>query len=615
MQDIDQISSQVSSILETPYQYNKLPRDDSFRYLILQPGVGNEQLDCSLCTAPLPQIEFEAISYVWGKDIKNKRIICNGRSIKVTANLYNVLQRVRLPNEPRKLWADGICINQEDSDEKGHQVAIMGQLYRSAKRVLIYVGPDKGSHGPQLCSLLDEVDQMIKETCQNIDMSYGSFPFPDENSTLLSNVRWASMYHLLCEEWFERGWVVREAAFAQVGQVIWGSSSFDWGNLMRAYCWSTMRATQTLSDAGVFSRDIVSHVFAYARRNRSFSGSLSIQAPSKDRALLEDLENAAPLHVSDPRDRIYAFMELSRDNEHAFTMTPDYTSPYLDVYRQFVVEHTKFTRTPCILDYVFHPISALNLSAASWIPRWDLRGSSVIISTRKKTVLTSRNSFIYEPGCKGKTTFACRGVVLDSVRFVSHILTDKSTTLQTLSEVWKNVNLHTQNCPYRPADLLDAFLDTLCLGRYDDNNRSWNVSRTAFATDVILEAESSPPGILRRKEPENGTYYNVDGFLESVLNWANEGRFVITERGYMGIAPAVTQVGDLCAIIFGCSMPCMLRPTGPERYYNFVGASFVTGKEKYRGEDGQLRFGTLLGSEGSKDWVGWDVEEQDIHLV
>jgi hypothetical protein len=56
-------------------------------------------------------------------------------------------------------------------------------------------------------------------------------------------------------------------------------------------------------------------------------------------------------------------------------------------------------------------------------------------------------------------------------------------------------------------------------------------------------------------------------------------RFVVTERGYMGITPASTQVGDLGGIVFGCRMPCILRRTSVEQSYRILGATFLLGKQ------------------------------------
>jgi hypothetical protein len=82
----------------------------------------------------------------------------------------------------------------------------------------------------------------------------------------------------------------------------------------------------------------------------------------------------------------------------------------------------------------------------------------------------------------------------------------------------------------------------------------------------------------------------------------------------MGLTTAITQVEDLCGIIFGCRLPCILRNANQEQSYKFIGATYLVGKQAYESEGGGIVF-PCLGHDDSKDWVDWDVEKQDIYLV
>ena len=79
-------------------------------------------MECSLLIAEFlfhqAPILYEAISYVWGNPADKTDIICDKKSLSITVSLRDVLQRVRLANSIRFLWPDGICINQEDTEEK-----------------------------------------------------------------------------------------------------------------------------------------------------------------------------------------------------------------------------------------------------------------------------------------------------------------------------------------------------------------------------------------------------------------------------------------------------------------------------------------------------------------
>ncbi|KAK5719367.1 hypothetical protein LTR15_007890 [Elasticomyces elasticus] len=85
--------------------------------------------------------EFAALSHCWG-DAKDTVEIClAGCTTLVTRNLANAFRRLRdMPQE--SFWADAICVNQEDLDERGQQVRLMVDIYSSATMVYSYLNDD-----------------------------------------------------------------------------------------------------------------------------------------------------------------------------------------------------------------------------------------------------------------------------------------------------------------------------------------------------------------------------------------------------------------------------------------------------------------------------------------
>lgn len=182
------------------------PEGGYVRTLHLLPGSGDEPLRCSLETSLMSDADYEAISYVWGSDIKDHEIVCDGRTVPITTNLWIVLRHIRLMF-PCVLWADSICINQDNLEEKNHQVAMMGQVYRSAQRVLIFLGEDDHGMGPQVQSLTRDMNTMITTTLQQCGTGDDSFPYLEDNAPILLDERWRSLGHMLDLGWFSRGWV------------------------------------------------------------------------------------------------------------------------------------------------------------------------------------------------------------------------------------------------------------------------------------------------------------------------------------------------------------------------------------------------------------------------
>ncbi|KAI1742716.1 heterokaryon incompatibility protein-domain-containing protein [Xylaria scruposa] len=100
-----------------------------------------DPIHVSLSIASLEnQPTYEALSYCWG-DASDKRLIfCDGRPFPVGQNLEEALRHLRQSEGARILWIDAICINQNDLSERASQVKLMRHIYRTASRVLVWLG-------------------------------------------------------------------------------------------------------------------------------------------------------------------------------------------------------------------------------------------------------------------------------------------------------------------------------------------------------------------------------------------------------------------------------------------------------------------------------------------
>ncbi|KAJ9605767.1 hypothetical protein H2200_009616 [Cladophialophora chaetospira] len=114
---------------------------DEIRTLLLAPGKKGTPLTCELQVVASPSsTQFEALSYVWGDTAQSHAISCNGFNFAVTPSLYTALTHLRYPDSWRRLWVDQLCINQLESQELMKQVGMMGNLYSSACRVIVWLG-------------------------------------------------------------------------------------------------------------------------------------------------------------------------------------------------------------------------------------------------------------------------------------------------------------------------------------------------------------------------------------------------------------------------------------------------------------------------------------------
>jgi heterokaryon incompatibility protein (HET) len=123
-----------------------IPRSRKFRLLSIHPRQGNEEEDgtlhASLTVANVDREKgkFETISYVWGdKDLPKTTIFIDEVPIEITQSLSSVLCYLRQQNQVSRLWADAICINQDDFAEKTDQVRLMADIYRLCSQVNVWL--------------------------------------------------------------------------------------------------------------------------------------------------------------------------------------------------------------------------------------------------------------------------------------------------------------------------------------------------------------------------------------------------------------------------------------------------------------------------------------------
>jgi len=211
--------------------YEPLPEDDSIRLIKYLPTDAPDLINVSLEVDQLNSVPlYQAISYVWGEPGETKEIICNGRPKTITVTLFNALQRVRERSPNSLVWADAICINQQDDVERSHQVEMMGRIYEQACTVLVHI-PSTQPGPSEVKTLVGDIKDLIKSSGGLENMKLLSADDP-----LLMDPRWESVTLFKQMSWFYRAWVVQEVGMARNPRVLYGDCEFsyrDWVLLER----------------------------------------------------------------------------------------------------------------------------------------------------------------------------------------------------------------------------------------------------------------------------------------------------------------------------------------------------------------------------------------------
>ena len=133
--------------MTTPqYRYKPLSSpSQSVRLVVLHPSTIDSEISFDLVTVAVDSApEYEALSYTWGAAVNFcETAVSDGKYVfAISPSLRTALLHLRHEREERMLWIDAICINQEDNKEKNAQVGVMIEIYKRAKRVVIWIGEE-----------------------------------------------------------------------------------------------------------------------------------------------------------------------------------------------------------------------------------------------------------------------------------------------------------------------------------------------------------------------------------------------------------------------------------------------------------------------------------------
>ncbi|KAI0011609.1 heterokaryon incompatibility protein-domain-containing protein [Xylariaceae sp. FL0662B] len=131
----------------------------------------------------------------------------------------------------KRVWINHVCINQQNPDEKGVRVALMGDVYMLLSRILVYTGQELPSTelAMKFWRTLDSTFNKLPRLNSQGDLCYVSFEaLLEELNMLQSSLEWAALREMLTVPRFGRLWVIQEAVFPTDVVFIWGLDSKVW---------------------------------------------------------------------------------------------------------------------------------------------------------------------------------------------------------------------------------------------------------------------------------------------------------------------------------------------------------------------------------------------------
>ncbi|KAF2108925.1 heterokaryon incompatibility protein-domain-containing protein [Lophiotrema nucula] len=350
------------------------------RVLELNPASDTEDaIRCNLKTVPLAkEPEYFALSYVWGDSYGQQSISVNGTPFQATRNLCTALRRMRNDAFPVTLWIDAICINQDDNEEKSRKIRMMRDIYQSAAIVIIWLGER-------------DIDSYKAMETLFATAKIGKNPNLQENfkqELILHGLQQDGVLTALGKffqrPWWNRVWVIQEAAVAQRAMFLCGDKPLDWRCFLDTYLlWTEVlrRAVQSnqLSPTLQYLKHIIDGTSArvimwqHVRMHQP-AGLSQLESMYGLQGMLEESWN---FDSTDPRDKVYAWLGLLIDTDIA--IEPNYDATPTQVYAALVktfLEREQSLRLIAFTGSAVREARPLFEGLPTWAPdlRRDARG-------------------------------------------------------------------------------------------------------------------------------------------------------------------------------------------------------------------------------------------------
>ncbi|OJI97961.1 hypothetical protein ASPVEDRAFT_79633 [Aspergillus versicolor CBS 583.65] len=272
--------------------YKSLP-EGCIRVVRIQPGLEADDIVCRLEQPKLlsDSPSYEALSYAWGTCDATEYIYLGNERLEkfsVSPSLALALRMLRGTEAEVTMWIDAICINQANNAERAEQVKLMGEIYRSAERVVAFLGAHED--GSQ------ELFQFLKDWKGEIDISR----FDDA---------WqagAAERPLLSRSYWQRAWIVQELVLASHKYLQCGKDRISFSALESFHAGMVCEPIERTIPITHPSRHVVDAGYSntwHSRFDQLISTDPSISIDSFLNGFLES-------QCKDPRDHIYAFYNL-----------------------------------------------------------------------------------------------------------------------------------------------------------------------------------------------------------------------------------------------------------------------------------------------------------------
>ncbi|RYP09262.1 hypothetical protein DL764_001389 [Monosporascus ibericus] len=608
------------------YRYPPLPDKRTIRVLTLHSGKPEDPLRGELESVAADDAgDYEPLSYVWGDDQLIGEIFLPTARLKLTASLSHALRRLRPQTGTRRVWADQVCIDQRNKEERSHQVQFMNEIYKNGSLVQVWLGLDEQNLAKEAFTFVRRLAGLLANG------EHAAFNM--DNLAEQSADYWMPLKHITALPWFRRGWIVQEIGTRTPATLLWGEEEMEWKILHKVseelaeYHHMRTKFKVATSEIKYLYRRFVEPETPSRHDNR-FS-------------FIYELHRAGHLSVTDPRDRVFAMLGhysiRKGHNSELKELKANYKKSVEELYTEVAaralvgdneslitlgaVQHSSLPspakalrRRKCKLLSWAPDWRARHGYLPSWTPDWRARHGYLPSWTpdwraRHGHIMSEPTSPHRACGLKepdlsisfsAQAVLSIRGTKIDSIEICSDQLAKGAfherkidvgnTTRAAVETLWMELCGSTNGFglgdKYAGGEQSSffAYVQTLsngCMAIYWQDHAAepygavphekWLAHGAAYLTKAVDKAAISPE--LRRLADKG----DAQKWSRAATGASSNRRFARTTKGYYVMGPQAMEKGDIVCVLFGGKMPFCLRPCLGSRYYLLVGECYVHG--------------------------------------
>ena len=279
------LNSRLDRPASTVFKYEQLdPSVDSIRLLVLLPGTEDDDVACELIHKTFAsKPKYEALSYTWGDPGNVKSIRLHDFPFEVRETLYCALFHLRSKTEKRLIWADAICIDQKNVEERSNQVRLMSFIYGRAQAVVVWLG----------------------------------IPMPSYYDESRANFREEFVDTLCNHPYWRRVWIIQEISLPRNLKIGFSNATFNWDELRIPF-----RRIKDTKQRRLY--DAIERVLDQREKRHDDKNRLEL--------LLERFSDA---QCGEVRDKVFGFVGLAHDCYDG-SLKVDYSASLYDVFADVV---------------------------------------------------------------------------------------------------------------------------------------------------------------------------------------------------------------------------------------------------------------------------------------